>query len=59
MGYLENNQIICKAEPRLLKILKDDEKDIGYIERRSGKSVLLLSDPDLAPGEYKIFAGSE
>ena len=59
MGYLENSQIICKAEPRLLKILKNDEKDIGYIESRSGKSVLLLSDPDLAPGEYKIFAGSE
>jgi len=55
MGYMENEEIICEANPRLLEFIHNDEKNLGYIEKRTQKKVKLLANPDLALVDYKIY----
>jgi ribonuclease G len=55
MGYMEQENIICEASPRLLECIRNDEKNLGYIEKRTRKKVKLLDNPDLDLVDYKIY----
>lgn len=55
MGYLENEEVICEANPRLLEFIYNDEKNLGYIEKRTQKKIRLLANPDLPLVDYKIY----
>jgi len=55
MGYMEHEEIICEANPRLLEFIHNDEKNMAYIEKRTQKKVKLLANPDLALVDYKIY----
>ncbi|MDD3268355.1 MAG: Rne/Rng family ribonuclease [Syntrophomonadaceae bacterium] len=57
MGYIESEVIVCEAHPRFLKLLKEDEKNLNYIEKRTGKKLNLLANPSLELTEYSINAG--
>ena len=55
MGYTENEEIICEANPRLLEYIHNDEKNLGYIEKRTQKKIKLLANPELPLVDYKIY----
>lgn len=55
MGYIENEEIICEANPRLLEFIYNDKKNLAYIEKRTQKKVKLLANPDLGLVDYKIY----
>lgn len=57
MGYLESEEITCEAHPRFIKLIKDDEKNLIYIEKRTGKKIKLIANPNLELTEYSINAG--
>ncbi len=56
MGYLLQQEIICEAHPRLLELIANDEKNLAYIQKRTGKKIKLLANPDLPPIEYRIYS---
>ncbi|MDD2619445.1 MAG: Rne/Rng family ribonuclease [Syntrophomonadaceae bacterium] len=58
MGYVESEEIVFEANPCFLKLIKDDEKNLTYIEKRTGKKIKLAANPNLDLTEYKINAGS-
>lgn len=55
MGYVENEEIICEANPRLLEFIYNDEKNLSYIEKRTRKKIKLLANPELGLVDYKIY----
>lgn len=58
MGYAENPEIICEAHPELLQYIENDQKNLEYIHKRTGKAIKLLPNPDLAIADYRIKSGS-
>ncbi len=58
MGYVESEEISCEAHPRFIKLIKDDEKNLNYIEKRTGKKIKLIANPNLNLTEYNINARS-
>lgn len=59
LGYLENEVVACEAHPDIIKLVAEDKKHLDYIEKRSGKSVELIANPRLEPGEYNLLTGNE
>ncbi|MEN6348560.1 MAG: Rne/Rng family ribonuclease [Syntrophomonas sp.] len=58
MGYVENDVLVCEAHPRLLKLIKDDEKNLDYIKKRTGKEIKFINNPNMELTEYSINAAS-
>ncbi|MBO8158714.1 Rne/Rng family ribonuclease [Thermosyntropha sp.] len=58
MGYLESQEIICEAHPQLLQFVANDEANLAYIEKKSGKKIKLVSNQDMNFHEYKIYPGT-
>ncbi|MGI6434322.1 MAG: Rne/Rng family ribonuclease [Syntrophomonadaceae bacterium] len=54
MDYIQQDTLICEAHPDLIEVMKNDEKGLAYIERRSGKKIRLLSSGKMAPLDYKL-----
>jgi ribonuclease G len=54
MGYLENDEIICELHPRLLEFITDDDKNLGYIRKVTGKKVRLVPNESLNLANYNI-----
>ncbi len=54
MGYVENTEIICEANPVLMQFIENDPKNMAYIEKKTGKKIRLITNPNLAVYEYKI-----
>ncbi|SHG72366.1 RNAse G [Thermosyntropha lipolytica DSM 11003] len=59
MGYLESPFIVCEAHPELLQFVANDESNLAYIEKKSGKKIKLVANSDLPLYEYRIYASSE
>ncbi len=55
MGYLENNEIFCEGNPNLLEYIKNDENNLTYIRKKTGKIIRLLPNPAMSLEEYKIY----
>lgn len=54
-GYLESARIICEVHPRLVRMLSEDKKNLAFIERRTGKSIVFVPRDDLTPDDYRIY----
>ncbi|MGE5390505.1 MAG: Rne/Rng family ribonuclease [Deltaproteobacteria bacterium] len=59
MGYLENEAIVCVANPQLLQFIANDEKNMDYITRRINKKIKLVPNPDMAITDYNISGSSD
>lgn len=57
MGYLESDEIICEAHPGLLQYISNDEKNLGYIRKKTGKSIKLIANVEFKRDEYQIYSG--
>ncbi|MDD2586552.1 MAG: Rne/Rng family ribonuclease [Syntrophomonadaceae bacterium] len=55
MGYAENDEIVCEANPQLLQIISNDEKDLAHIQKKTGKKLKLTPNNDLSVIEYKLY----
>ncbi|MGI6412965.1 MAG: Rne/Rng family ribonuclease [Syntrophomonadaceae bacterium] len=58
LDYIENEEIVCKANPKLAEFILDDEKDLEYIRNRAGKRIKIVSNPEFSLTEYTINSGS-
>ncbi|KUG04252.1 cytoplasmic axial filament protein cafa and ribonuclease g [hydrocarbon metagenome] len=58
MDYIEHDEIICEADPELIKVLSEDKADLDYIEKRIGKKLKLTSKSKYGTAEYNIFTSS-
>jgi ribonuclease G len=56
LGYLENDTLVCEANPQLIKCIQDNSANIDYIKRRTQKEVKFVSNPGMTPVEYNIYA---
>lgn len=59
MGYLENEVIICEANPQLLQFIANDGKNMDYITRRINKKIKLVPNLEMSVAEYNITGASE
>jgi ribonuclease G len=57
MGYLESDAIICELHPRLLEFITEDDKNLGYIRKVTGKNIRLLPNESLNLADYNITSG--
>ena len=57
MGYLESDEIICELHPRLLEFITDDDKNLGYIRKVTGKKIRLVANESLNLADYNIISG--
>jgi ribonuclease G len=57
MGYLESEQIICELHPRLMEFITDDEKNLGYIRKITGKEISLVPNEKFSLTDYNIYSG--
>ena len=57
MGYLESGEIICELNPHLLEFLMNDEKNVAYIEHKTGKKIKLVAKKSLKLDDYNIYPG--
>lgn len=55
MGYVENDEIICEANPYLLQFISNDEKNMAYIEKRTGKKIKLVPKSDMVITDYNLY----
>ena len=55
LGYLESKQIICEAHPELLQYVLNDEKNLSYIRKKTGKEFTLLPNEELHIEDYNIY----
>ncbi|HEX3012226.1 MAG TPA: Rne/Rng family ribonuclease [Syntrophomonadaceae bacterium] len=55
LGYLENDTLVCEANPQLLKFIQEDTVNLDFIRRRSQKELKFVANPGLAPVEYNIY----
>lgn len=55
MDYVENELIICEASQGIIKILSEDEENLHYIERRTGKKVKLRTNQKFGYADYSIY----
>lgn len=58
LGYLESEEIICEAHPQLLQFISNDEKNLNYIRKKTGKKIKLVANSDLGIDEYNIHSSS-
>lgn len=58
MGYAESDEIICEAHPHLLQYIANDEKNLNYIQKRTGKTIRLVENSSMAPTGYNISTGT-
>lgn len=58
MGYLSNADITCEAHPELLQYIENDERNLDFIQKRTGKQIKLIANPNLVVTEYNIQAGT-
>ncbi len=54
MDYIEHDEIICEANPDLIKVLSEDKGDLDYIEKRIGKKLKLTPKSKYGTAEYNI-----
>ncbi|NLJ71595.1 MAG: ribonuclease E/G, partial [Syntrophomonadaceae bacterium] len=54
MCHLESPELVCEANPILLQYIENDEKNLAYIEKRTGKKIKLVSNEKLGLFEYSI-----
>ncbi|HHW62108.1 MAG TPA: ribonuclease E/G, partial [Syntrophomonadaceae bacterium] len=55
LGYLESQEIICEAHPELLQYVLNDEKNLAYIRKKTGKEFILLPNEELHIEDYNIY----
>lgn len=58
LGYLESHEIICEAHPDLLQFVLNDEKNLNYIRKKTGKEFKLQANEELNLEEYNIYTPS-
>lgn len=58
MSYVLSPEIICEAHPELLQYIENDEKNLEFIQRRTGKQIKLVPNPELAISDYRLEAGA-
>lgn len=54
MDYIEHEEIICEANPDLIKMLSEDKADLDYIEKRIAKRLKLIPKSKYGTAEYHI-----
>ncbi|PKM77443.1 MAG: ribonuclease E/G [Firmicutes bacterium HGW-Firmicutes-15] len=57
MGYLESDEIICELNPRLLEFITDDDRNLGYIQKVTGKKIRMVPNESLNLADYNISSG--
>jgi ribonuclease G len=55
LGYLENETLVCEANPQLLKHIQDEPANLDYIRRRTNKELKFVSNPAMTLVEYNIY----
>ncbi len=54
LGYLESDEIICEAHPQLLQIISNDEKNLNYIKKKTGKNIKLVANLGMSIEDYNL-----
>lgn len=57
LDYLESEEIICEAHPELLQYITNDEKNLNYIRKKTGKNVKLVANPKMSVEDYNLHGG--
>ena len=57
LGYLESEDIICEAHPQLLQFISNDEKNLSFIRKKTGKNIKLVANPGMNVEEYNLHSG--
>ncbi len=55
MGYLESEEIVCEAHPQLLQYLLNEESNMNYIRKKTGKKVRLLENSNMNIEDYNLY----
>jgi len=54
MGYLESEEIVCEAHPQLLQYIINEEHNLNYIRKKTGKTIRLEANSSLNLEEYNL-----
>jgi ribonuclease G len=55
LGYLENETLVCEANPQLLKYIQEDTRNLDYIRRHTKKELKFVANHSMSPVEYEIY----
>jgi ribonuclease G len=56
MGYVENEEIVCEAHPQLLQYLLNEENNMNYIRKKTGKKIRLEENSSMNIEEYNLYS---
>ncbi|HPF20223.1 MAG TPA: Rne/Rng family ribonuclease [Syntrophomonas sp.] len=56
MGYLESEEIVCEAHPQLLQYLINEENNMNYIRKKTGKKIRLEENSSMNIEEYNLYS---
>lgn len=54
MGYLESEEIVCEAHPQLLQYIINEENNLNYIRKKTGKKIRLEENSSFNLEEYNL-----
>jgi ribonuclease G len=54
MGYLESEEIVCEAHPQLLQYIVNEENNLNYIRKKTGKKIRLEENSSFNLEEYNL-----
>ncbi|CFX80322.1 Ribonuclease E/G [Syntrophomonas zehnderi OL-4] len=54
LDYLEGEEIICEAHPELLQYITNDEKNLNYIKKKTGKRIKLVAKQEMQLEDYNL-----
>ena len=54
MGYLESEEIVCEAHPQLLQYIINEENNLNYIRKKTGKKIRLEENSSYNLEEYNL-----
>ncbi|HWQ75048.1 MAG TPA: Rne/Rng family ribonuclease [Syntrophomonas sp.] len=56
MGYVENEEIVCEAHPQLLQYILNEETNLNYIRKKTGKRIRLEENSAMGLDEYNLYS---
>ncbi|QGU00037.1 Ribonuclease G [Candidatus Syntrophocurvum alkaliphilum] len=55
MHYVENDEIVCEGNEQLVQNIQNDEKNLEYIQKKTGKVIKFKVNEDLSISDYNIY----
>jgi len=54
MGYLESEEIVCEAHPQLLQYIMNEDTNLNYIRKKTGKKIRFEENNNMSIEEYNL-----